>query len=270
MDPVRIRQRAVLLGALRRWFADHGYLEVQTPVLVPSPALEATLHGPAVDGGFLQTSPEMAMKRVLAAGLCRIYQLCPCFRELEHGPHHAREFTMLEWYRVGAGLEELMDEVESLVGACAVALGTAAPKFTRVPVNTLISPDIVPHMEWFRTWVNDVEPKLDSPTIVYDYPAWQAALARVRGQSAQRFEAYLGGLELANAFDEELSAAELNDRWAESDRLRAEEGFAPHPRDPRFLDAVDRMPRCAGIALGVDRLLMALTGASHIDDVRVH
>lgn len=268
MQPDRLRQRAAVLGALRRWFDSRGYLEVHTPVLVPSPAMEANLHAVPAGGGFLQTSPEFAMKRVLAAGLGRIYQICPCFRTEEEGPHHSREFTMLEWYRVGAGAEDLMDEVESLVGAAAGALGSEPPVFRRVPVASLISPTVQPPVEWFREWVSAVEPSLTAPTIVHGYPAWQSALARVRGESAERFEVYLGGLELANAFHEELDPDEIRARWQASDAERAAEGRAPHPRDPAFLDAVGRMPTCAGIALGIDRLVMALTAAPHIHHVQ--
>ncbi len=270
MDATRLRLRAHILAALRAWFVQRGYLEVHTPVLVPSPALEATLHAVPAGGGFLHTSPEFAMKRLLGAGLGRIYQLCPCFRDEEHGRHHSREFTMLEWYRVGATAADLMDEVESLIAACAAAVGRPPPVFSRVPVATLLSPDITPHVEWFRAWVDQVEPTLTAPTIVHGYPAWQAALARVRGDTATRFEVYLGGLELANAFHEELDADEIRRRWDESDAERRAEGRAPHPRDPAFLDAVARMPTCAGIALGVDRLVMHLTDATHIRQVQAH
>ena len=264
----RLRQRALVLAALRNWFAERGYLEVQTPTLVASPAMEANLHAVPAGGAFLQTSPEFAMKRVLAAGLGRIYQICPCFRAEELGPHHSREFTMLEWYRAGASAEDLMHEVECIVGAAAEAIGRPAPDFERVPVASLISPELQPPVEWFRRWVSEVEPTLRTPTIVHGYPAWQAALARIRGQTAERFEVYLGGLELANAFHEELDADEIRARWDASDAERCAEGRPPHPRDPQFLRAVEQMPSCAGIAMGVDRLVMALTGTAHIQEVQ--
>ena len=227
---------------------------------VPTPA------GPR----YLHTSPEFALKRVLAAGLGRIYQLGPCFRLDEHGPHHRLEFTMLEWYRVGAGTAELMDEVESLLAAAAAAVDVPAPRFARVPTSALLPPDLSPD-DWFFRWVDTVEPALTAPTIVYDYPPWQAALARLHrdGAAADRFEVYLGGLELANAFHEELDAAALRSRWAAGNARRRSRGHAPHPIDEAFLEAVDRMPRCAGIALGVDRLVMALTGARDIGEVQV-
>jgi lysyl-tRNA synthetase class 2 len=203
------------------------------------------------------------MKRILAAGLGRIYQICPCFREEESGVHHSREFTMLEWYRVGAGTPELMDEVEDLIAAAARAVHQPTPLFHRRKVDTLIDPNQLPE-DWFFQWVDEIEPTLTEPTIVWGYPHWQAALARTVHSVADRFEVYLNGLELANAFAEELSR-----RMSENDAVRTRNGRTPHPRDPAFLAAVDQMPRCAGIALGIDRLVMALTGASHIEAVQV-
>jgi lysyl-tRNA synthetase class 2 len=266
--PELLRSRATVLRALRQWFDAHGYLEIHTPLLVPSPALEEHLEAVKVGDRFLHTSPEFAMKRVLAAGLPRIYQIGPCFREEEAGVHHAREFTMLEWYRAGAGTAELMDEVEALIGTAAEALGQAPPLFTRRAIDSLIKDEGDPDA-WFHTWVDRVEPTLTAPTIVHGYPPWQAALARIRDGRADRFEVYLGGIELGNAFAELLDAQELRDRWQASSAARAKAGRPPHPVDEAFLDAVARMPRCAGIAIGIDRLIMALTGAAHIADVQV-
>ncbi|MFT4978162.1 MAG: lysyl-tRNA synthetase class 2 [Myxococcota bacterium] len=268
MNAHRLRQRAAILRSLRAWFDAHGYLEVHTPTLVPTAAIEEHLHPIPAAGGFLHTSPELAMKRVLAAGLCRIYQITPCFREEEQGVHHSREFTMLEWYRVGAGLPELMDEVSDLIAAAAAAVSAPAPDFRRLPAAALLKDTGDPDA-WFFEWVDSVEPTLTEPTIVYDYPAWQAALARTRGEVADRFEVYLGGIELANAFHEELDPETLRTRWVAANAGRLRTGSAPHPIDEDFLRAVGRMPRCAGIALGVDRLVMALTGARHICEVQV-
>lgn len=268
MNADRLRERALILRAMRGWFDERGYLEVHTPALVPSPALEEHLEPVRVGHAYLHTSPEFAMKRVLAAGLCRIYQITPCFREEEVGVHHSREFTMLEWYRVGAGTPELMDEVESLIGAAAQAIGRPAPAFTRRAVSSLLE-DTGDEHTWFHAWVDRVEPGLTEPTIVYGYPAWQAALATVRGGLADRFEVYLGGVELANAFCEETDASVLAERWRRSSEWRAANGRAPHPVDHALLAATPRMPRCAGIALGIDRLVMVLTGAASIADVQV-
>jgi len=270
LDASSLRARAAVLRGMRAWFDARGYLELPTPALVPSPALEPTLIAVPADGRFLRTSPEMAMKRALAAGLGRVYQIGPAFRAEEQGPHHSLEFTLAEWYRVGAGLEDLITDTIDLIGDCAAALGLPRPRFVRRSVDALMGPGAPAEpVEWFRRWVEHVDPQLVGPTIVTGWPAWQAALARQVGDQAARFEVYLGGLELANAYDEELDPAVLSARWDASDAWRAAEGRPPHPRDPAFLEAVGRMPRCAGIALGVDRLVMALTGAPDIARVQV-
>jgi lysyl-tRNA synthetase class 2 len=251
----------------------NGYLEVHTPALVTCPAMEEHLEALAVGDRFLHTSPEFAMKRVLAAGLLRIYQIGPCFRDEERGVHHAREFTMLEWYRAGAGTAELMDDVEGLIGAAAQALGQDPPRFARRSVRELM--DDAGHVQgedeagWFHRWVDKVEPTLTGPTIVHGYPIWQAALSQIRGESADRFEVYLGGLELGNAFAEEGDAETLRQRFAHSAQRRQQAGRTPHPVDHALLEATPRMPRCAGIAIGIDRLVMALTGARDIAEVQV-
>lgn len=263
-----LRARAAIVHALRSWFHGHGYLELHTPVLVPSPAMEEHLEPVRAAGAFLHTSPEFAMKRALAAGLPRIYQIVPCFRDEEQGVHHSREFTMLEWYRVGAGTEDLMDEVEALVAAAAAAVARPAPRFERRAVAELIDDRGDPDA-WFLEWVDRVEPTLIRPTIVHGYPAWQAALARLRGGVADRFEVYLGGIELANAFGEETDPDELRARMSASAERRRAAGREPHPIDEAFLEAVGRMPRCAGIAMGVDRLVMALLEISDIRRVQV-
>lgn len=268
MNPTRLRQRAAILHAIRAWFHAHGYLEVTTPVLVPTAATEEHLEAVPAAEGWLHTSPELAMKRVLASGLCRIYQITPCFRDEERGVHHSREFAMLEWYRAGAGSAELMDEVESLVQAAAASVGAIVPPFVRRRVSDLLE-DVGTPDDWFFAWVDRVEPTLTQPTIVYDYPPWQAALARLRGGVADRFEVYLSGLELANAFHEELDPAELRQRQHTANAARTAAGRSPHPIDESFLEAVGRMPRCSGIAMGIDRLVMALTGAQSIDEVQV-
>jgi len=252
---------------------DNGYLEVHTPVLVDAPAMEEHLEAVGVGERFLHTSPEFAMKRVLCAGLGRIYQITPCFREEEVGVHHSREFTMLEWYRVGAGTAELMDDVELLFGKAAQAVERPPPVFQRRAVQDLMAEaghiDTGDQEAWFRTWIDKVEPQLTEPTFVHGYPPWQAALSRVRGDTADRFEVYLSGLELGNAFAEEGDPQTLRERFTESAKAREDAGRQPHPVDEALLACTGRMPRAAGIAVGIDRLVMALTGASDIAQVQV-
>jgi elongation factor P--(R)-beta-lysine ligase len=263
---------------------ERGYLEVPTPVRVPSPALEPTLFAfPVGGGGALRTSPELALKRAIAAGLPRVYELGPCLRARESGPWHAAEFLMLEWYRVGASLPDLMAEVEALVAAAALALGVAPPpRWRRITARSLFleacgvdlatcaagelhpaEPDDWDHA-FFRRFVEDVEPRLNGAIFVEAWPAAHAALATVRTDGpwpiAERFEAYLGGIELANAFQELGDAGALRERWRAANARRVDAGEAPHPVDEAALAAIDRLPRCAGIALGVDRLVGALCG----------
>ena len=272
MKPKRLRERAAITLALRQWFDSNGYLEVHTPVVVASPAMEEHLEPVAVGNRFLHTSPEFGMKKVLAAGLCRIYQIVPCFRADEHGIHHSEEFTMVEWYRVGAGTAELMDETEALIGAAARSVGGEAPCFDRLSVSTLRARvglnETEDEDEWFRGWIDRVEPTLLRPTIVYDYPCWQAALARERNGHADRFEVYLGGIEIGNCFAEETDRSVLASRFAESARRRIAMTRTPHPVDEDLLDCTPTMPRTAGMAIGLDRLVMALTGAANIRDVQ--
>jgi lysyl-tRNA synthetase class 2 len=290
IDPRGLRARAAVLAAVRAFLAEHGYREVPTPALVPSPAMEEHLHALAVGGGFLRTSPEFALKRAVAAGLPRVYELGPCFRAREHGPWHRQEFWMLEWYRAGAGLADLMDEVEALVARAAAALGVAGParwERSTVPARfAALGLDLTtataaelgarPGDSWddafFRRWLEQVEPALPPAVFVRDWPASQAALAQVRTDGphrAERFEAYLNGVELANAFLELIDAGEQRRRFEAANAARVAAGEPPHPVDEALIDAVGRMPPTAGIALGVDRLVAALLGWDGIDRGRV-
>jgi len=281
-----------VLRGIRRWFDERGYLEVPTPVLVPSPAMEEHLHPVRAAEGWLRTSPEFALKRVVAAGLPRIYEIGPCFRDRERGPWHGREFTMLEWYRVGAGPAEVMDEVEAVVAAAARALDVPPPfPWRRVTVRDLFrqatgidlaeasASDLSARDgdSWddafFRRWVEAVEPSLRGAVFVTEWPASQAALAQVRSDGewpvAERFEAFLYGVELANGFHELIDAREQRRRFVEANLHRAAAGEAPHPVDEAFVEAVGRMPKVTGIALGVDRLVAALSGWDGIAPARI-
>jgi elongation factor P--(R)-beta-lysine ligase len=279
-DKEGLRARAHVLQAVREWFTRQGYLEVQTPTLVTSPAMEEFLHPIAAGRGYLRTSPEFALKRLVSSGLARIYEIGPCFRDRECGPWHATEFTMLEWYRVGASLPDLMDEVEAIVATAAQAVGNTPPtQWRRVTVRQLfqeatgidlaqaVASDLSDIEEgwddaFFRRWITDVEPTLTQPTMVVDWPASQAALAQIRDDGpwpvACRFEAYLNGVELANAFLELTDAAEQRRRFVSANVARSLAGELPHPIDESFVQAVGHMPRTAGIAMGLDRLVASV------------
>ena len=258
------------MRALRRWFDDHGFVEIEAPTLVRSPALEEHLEAIPAGDGWLHTSPEFALKRVLAAGLPRIFSITPCYRAEEWGPLHTTEFTMLEWYRVGTDYRGVMDDCEALTRAAAAAVDVELGAFERRTVAECwpVPPPADP-AEAMRLWVNDVEQTLVSPTLVMDYPADQCAFAEVRGPIAERFELFWKGTELGNAFTELLDPGELRERWAKSNTAREAEGRAAYPIDERLLIAVAQHPRCGGMAMGLDRLVMLLLGASDIRDVRV-
>jgi lysyl-tRNA synthetase class 2 len=247
---------------------------------------------------FLHTSPEYAMKRLLAAGCGDIWQICKVYRDDESGRWHNPEFTLIEWYRVGIDHHSLMSDVERLIGAMlppakqfdraerlsyreAVQLHAGVDAFvdpTAVLVARLESAGIeVPrNMGDERDACLDlimstlVGPALgrERLTFIYDYPASQAALAKVRGPVASRFEAYLDGIELANGFHELADADEQRARFEQDQRERAKRGLPVNPVDERFLEALEHgLPECSGVALGFDRLVMCATDARHLDEV---
>jgi elongation factor P--(R)-beta-lysine ligase len=262
-----IRKQGSLLHRMRHWFHNQGYIEVYTPAIVPSPAMEEHLEAVTIGKHWLHTSPEFAMKKILASGICRIYQITPCYREEEIGCHHSLEFRMLEWYRVGASYWDIMDEVINLINTLCELTNHPIPKFERLPTDQFL-PLSLPPEEWFYRWVDEIEPQLPEACIIYNYPSWQSALARKRGKYATRFEVYLKGVEIANAFDEENNSEEIRMRWKKNNYNRIEKNRKPYPFDEQFLSAIDKMPRCSGIALGIDRLFMILLEADCIQKIQ--
>ncbi len=270
LNPRLLRARGAVLASLRSTLAAEGFLEVQPPVLVQSPALEANIEALPCADGFLHTSPEFALKRVLAAGLPRVYATTPVFRNEESGRHHAREFTMLELYLHNANYLDLIPLVEGLIVSAASAISVATPVFSRTTVAALFGGDVPgDDDDFFRRWVTEIDPTLTAPTWVLDFPARHAALSELRGNVSERLELYVGGLELANGYSELRDGAELRRRFAESARARRAAGRSPHPTDEGVIAASDQFPRTAGIAIGIDRLVMALTGTPDIAEVRI-
>ena len=302
-----LRQRAAMLARVRGWFASEQVLEVQTPLLstaaISEPQIESIaaqpLHGPPM---YLQTSPEYPMKRLLAAGVGDCYQICPVFRDGESGRHHNTEFTMIEWYRVGIGVAELQRDVEQLLHAavgdlrallparqvtyreaiaatCGVDCRTASPREIEAVLRARgIAPITMADQER-DTWLDllmatVVGPALgwEAPVFVRDYPASQAALARLRDDGdgwpvAERFELYLDGIELANGFHELGDTLEQRQRFAQDLQKRQRRGQRVAPLDERFLTALAHgLPDCAGVALGFDRLVMVALGLRSIDE----
>lgn len=305
-----LQARARILATVRRFFADRDFLEVETPLIVPSPGLEIHLDAVAAGDGFLITSPEYAMKRLLAAGLERIYQVCKCFRANERGPHHASEFTMIEWYRAFSTIDDIARDTEQLVhAACGDQIQIAdrtidmKPPWQRKTVRAAMHEwagvsvrgdesaaeltaavraagiEIADGLAWddafFTAWLARVEPAiaaLDHAILIVDWPAPLAALARRRTDDpaiALRFEAYVAGIELANAFDELVDADEQLVRFEDEQATRRSRGRPVYPIDPKLIAALrEGLPPSGGIALGFDRLVMLATGASSIDLVQ--
>jgi lysyl-tRNA synthetase class 2 len=308
-SPANLALRARLLRCLRDFFDSRGFLEVETPVLSVDTVVDRHLDPLAVllfddprepQVGrtlWLQTSPEFGMKRLLAAGATAIYQVARVFRGGERGAWHNPEFTMVEWYRVDDGMQEgmqLLSDLAEHVFGCGAAerLSYRQAFHTCVGLDPLMTPIGKIEEAVLRCGVNPpagmgddrdawldlllaecVQPHLgrDRPTILYDYPASQAALARVRDEDppiAERFELFIRGVELANGYHELIDAGVLRQRNATANRQRASDGKYPLPEDSRLLAAMDRgLPPCTGVALGFDRLVMLAAGADDIAQV---
>lgn len=271
-----LQKRAQVLRAIRRFLEGEGFTEVETPVRIPAPANEAFLEPPPSGERWLRTSPELHMKRLLAAGAGKIYQMGPCFRAGERGRRHNPEFTLLEWYRPNEGIARLYDDVAALVAA---VLGKRPePQVFRVAELYRRVAGWDPLEAWDGDRFDEdmalkIEPALPQEGLVYlvDYPAPAAALARlnpVDPRVAERFEAYLDGMEIANGYGELTDAAEQRARFEATVAMRRARGLPTYPPDEAFLEALSKMPPTAGIALGVDRLVMAACGTREITDVR--
>lgn len=305
-----LRIRAEILAAIRAFFAERSVMEVTTPVLSPAGTTDPNIASLVTHLGaspqhprrYLHTSPEFAMKRLLAAGSGPIYQLCTVFRDSDLGRHHRPEFSMLEWYRPGFDYWRLMDEVELLIKILAASYRTVGVarrlSYRRLFIDNLGLDPATATVESCRTCCErhglaapenmpgELDPWLDlligaliaprlppgSLTFVYDYPASQAALARtktVEGYAvAERFELYWGAVELANGFQELTDAGEQLCRFEADNRRRQAKGLPAIAIDMALIDALRAgLPDCAGVALGVDRLLMAILETRHINEV---
>jgi elongation factor P--(R)-beta-lysine ligase len=309
-SPARLRARAALLARARAFFAAREVLEVDTPLLVNAPVTDVHLHSATVrlsaDSGpgpaklYLHTSPEYAMKRLLAAGSGDIYQICHVVRGYEAGRLHNPEFVLIEWYRIGFSLSALMDEVEALVrdllGEAAAARRCERVSYREAFLQALaLDPFTASDGELAAAakplaLAGDaaqlgrdgllellmgalVGPQLGQRalTFVHGYPRSQAALARIDPadtRTAERFELYADGIELANGFHELADATEQRERFTADNAARARAGLPVAACDERLLAALGSgLPDCAGVALGFERVLMLATGARHIDEV---
>jgi lysyl-tRNA synthetase class 2 len=308
-----LRLRAELLRRAREFFGGRGFLEVETPLLSADVVVDRHLDPLSVvlprdprrpsEGRrlWLQTSPEFAMKRLLAAGATAIFQVAKAFRAGEQGPLHNPEFTMLEWYRAGddyaAGMQFLSEFCQAMLGGPApeqVSYSEAFVRFAGFEPHGATSADLEKIARNSRiaapaglgrdkdAWldlllVERVQPQLgiECPAIVYDFPASQAALAQVRRDAsghevAERFELFVRGIELANGYHELLDAEVLRARAKVANRQRQADGRPALPEESRLLAAMEHgLPPCCGVALGFDRLAMIAAGASRLEEVIV-
>jgi lysyl-tRNA synthetase class 2 len=302
-----LRQRAALNALIRAFFAERDVLEVETPILSEAgntePNIDSfhTRFSGHVDAGsaqrWLRTSPEFPLKRLLAAGVGDCYELGRVFRNGEAGGRHNPEFTMLEWYRVGWDHHRLIEETVALVRAALAQVGREATlqvldyrslyqlhagldpfdaslEALQAPLaDVRIDADGLTRDDWLDLLMTHcIQPTFgdDQMTVVHDWPASQAALARVRpGRPplAERFELYLGAVELANGYHELNDADEQRSRFVRDHAVRQARGAVLPPLDERLLDALPALPDCAGVAVGVDRLLMAMNRTGRIADV---
>ena len=309
IDSATLQQRSKIYRTIRRFFDDRGVAEVTTPVLGARGVSDLHIQSLSlVDDGqswFLQSSPEYSMKRLLASGSGSIYQICPAFRAGELGSKHNTEFSMLEWYRVGYSLEELVAEVATLLQQALDVNQVQTSEFRFTTYRELFTSrfDVNPHDAGIETlrglifaenltadhidnidddatrnecldllFASCIEPGLDEPTFVLEFPAGQAALAKIAANDqydvvARRFELYWQGMELANGYDELTDPAELRQRFEKNNTQRVARGLIEMAPDKKLLASMSELPDCAGVAIGLDRLVMLLCGKTSIDEV---
>ncbi len=283
--------RAMVTSGIRDYFGKQGYLEVDTPVRQPTLAPETHIDPVTSEKWLLHTSPELCMKRLLGAGYHHIFQICHCFRSRERGDRHLPEMTLLEWYTALCDYRHMMDQTESLIRHVARMTGTedtlvyqgrridlAAPwqrmtvaeafdTFTPISASAALSTG-----RFDEILAYEVEPHLGigHPTFLTDYPAACGALARLSPGNpdiAERFELYIGGVELCNGFSELTDPVEQRQRFEQAMRERSMAGKSTWPMPEKFLDALEEMPPATGNALGLDRLVMIFADTDNIDDV---
>ncbi len=283
--------RARVLQAIRAFFIENGYLEVETPLRIPVPIPEAHIDGFESEGWHLQSSPEICMKRLAAMGYDKIFQICKCFRKEERSHRHLTEMTMLEWYTRGDTYRDLMDQTMDLIRYIAQKTGNGNrltygtktisldPPWEFIPVarafenHTGISMETAIETDAFdELMAFEIEPELGErcPTFLFDYPAAMGALARLKPHApslAERFELYIAGMELANGFSELTDPWEQKQRFKKELALREAAGKPLTPMPDKFLEAIGHMPDTAGIAMGVDRLVMLFANVHTIDKV---
>jgi len=286
-----LKIRAKVIHTIRDFFISEGYLEVDTPLLIPAPAPESHIEAISAESLFLHTSPEICMKRLLAAGYERIFQICHCWRAYERGNKHMPEFTMLEWYRADSDYYDLMKDCEKLIKKVVGAINNKPLiEYRGTAINIQDKWERLTVKEAFKKYTKlDIEESLANgsfdevmtgliesnlgikqPTFLYEYPASLASLAKLKEDDnsvAERFELYIAGIELANAYSELTDPKEQRFRFLQEAEFRKSNKMKTYPLPEPFLKELESMPASAGIALGIDRLVMLMANASKIDDV---
>ena len=283
-----LEERAKIVSAIRRFFDEQGFVEVETAVRIDAPAPEEHIDcPPVVGGGYLRASPELQMKKLLAAGMDRIYQIGPCFREGERGSRHNPEFTMIEWYRKGADYLVIKEDLKSLVSSLMSSREDFRRKTedARAGFETLTVRDAYLRYAGWDPWTDwdqdrfdfdmatKIEPaikEMGGGVFLMDYPPQAASLAKLRGDVAERWEFYWDGMELANCFTELCDRDEQLRRFEAAKESRKLLKESDYPIDCEFIDVLPRIEIAAGVALGIDRLVMVLTKTKEISAVRTH
>jgi len=288
---MNLELRAVIMAVIRHYFTGRGYLEVETPCRIPAPAPEANIEAEPSGSWFLQTSPELCMKRLLTAGFEQIFQICKCYRKGERGRLHLPEMTMLEWYTAGHDYLDMMRQCEDLITIVARSIGhekviqyqgrwiEITKPWDRMTVNqafekyATVSLDTAIQNGHFDEIIGcDIAPNLGcvKPVFLYDYTAVLGSLARLKPgdkSMAERFELYIAGIEICNAFSELTDPDEQRKRFETEMTLRRSSGKTTYPFAEPFLQALADMPESAGNALGIDRLIMLFADTADIDAV---
>lgn len=286
-----IEKRACVLHTIRTTLSSRGYIEVETPVRIAAPLPERYIDAPATKNAYLAPSPERDMKKLIAEGFSAIFQISKCFRKGERGKKHCEEFTMLEWYRIGADCQTLIEDAKAII-CTAVQAANNSPdisyrgsivscekKWEHLSVDeayekyaNITLPDSPDDALFDTHMVNDIEPHLgqEAPCVLFNYPRSVSPLSATctdNPHRAQRCELYIAGLEIANGCVEQNDPDILVHRLNEEQMHRAKRGADPYPPFDEFIKETASMPSAAGMALGVDRLMMIVCDTDCIDDV---
>ncbi len=286
-----LRIRAEIIRLIRRFFFEKEYLEVETPLRIPAPIPEAHIEPVESDGWCLHASPEICMKQLMSSGYEKIFQIGKVFRKHERGRKHLPELTMLEWYTKGDTYLELMVQLEEmLLYICRHLSNSNQIEYGKRKIDLTLPFERLSVKKAFDLYSDIsmtealdqnsfdeimglfIEPELGlrQPVFLYDYPAEKSSLARLKQsdeQYAERFELYIAGLELCNGFSELNDPVEQKIRFIEEQSIREKNGFSLYPLPAKFLNSLENLPDCAGVAVGIDRLVMIITDSDTIDDV---